>query len=38
MIDIKLLRADAAAVRAQVARRLDPALDALLDRLTTLDR
>ncbi|MBK7714373.1 MAG: serine--tRNA ligase [Gemmatimonadetes bacterium] len=38
MIDIKLLRADAAAVRAQVARRLDPALDALLDRLTILDR
>lgn len=38
MIDIKLLRQDAAGVRAQLARRLDPALDAQLEELTRLDR
>ncbi len=38
MIDIKLLRQDAAAVRAALARRLDPALDATLGRLADLDR
>lgn len=38
MIDIKLLRQDAAAVRAALARRLDPALDAVLGRLADLDR
>lgn len=38
MIDIKLLRQDAAAVRAALARRLDPALEATLGRLEDLDR
>lgn len=38
MIDIKLLRQDAAGVRAALARRLDPVLDAQLERLVTLDR
>lgn len=38
MIDIKLLRQDATAVRAQLARRRDPALEAQLDRLAALDR
>ncbi len=38
MIDIKLLRQDADGVRAALARRLDPALDAALDRLAGLDR
>ncbi|HEY7684360.1 MAG TPA: serine--tRNA ligase [Gemmatimonadales bacterium] len=37
MIDIKLLRQDAAGVRGALARRLDPALDPLLDRLAGLD-
>ena len=37
MIDIKLLRQDAAGVRGALARRLDPALDQLLDRLAALD-
>ncbi len=38
MIDVKLLRQDAEGVRAALARRLDPALDASLDRLAGLDR
>ncbi len=38
MIDIKLLRQDADAVRAALARRLDPALEATLGRLADLDR
>jgi seryl-tRNA synthetase len=38
VIDIKLLRQDAAGVRAALARRLDPALDESLDRLTVLER
>ena len=38
MIDIKLLRQDAERVRAALARRLDPALDATLERLTEADR
>ncbi len=38
MIDIKLLRQDATAVRAQLARRRDPALDAQLERLAELER
>lgn len=38
MIDIKLLRQDATAVRAQLARRRDPALDAQLERLGELER
>ena len=38
MIDIKLLRQDATAVRAQLARRRDPALDAQLERLGDLER
>lgn len=38
MIDIKLLRQDAGAVRAALARRLDPSLDATLDELDRLDR
>ena len=38
MIDIKLLRQDATAVRAQLARRRDPALDAQLERLAGLER
>jgi len=38
VIDIKLLRQDAPAVRAALARRLDPALDAVLARLADLDR
>ncbi|MDX2122656.1 MAG: serine--tRNA ligase [Gemmatimonadota bacterium] len=38
MIDIKLLRQDATAVRAQLARRRDPALDAQLERLGLLER
>ena len=38
MIDIKLLRQDAERVRSALARRLDPALDATLDRLAELDR
>jgi seryl-tRNA synthetase len=38
VIDIKLLRQDAAAVRAALARRRDPALDATLERLAEVDR
>ncbi len=38
MIDIKLLRQDAERVRTALARRLDPALDATLDRLAEFDR
>lgn len=38
MIDVKLLRQDAAGVRAALARRLDPALDPQLDQLAALDR
>ena len=38
MIDIKLLRQDAERVRAALARRLDPALDAVLERLLEADR
>ncbi len=38
MIDIKLLRQDVAGFRAQLARRLDPALDAQVDQLAELDR
>ncbi len=38
MIDIKLLRQDADAVRAALARRLDPAVEATLGRLAGLDR
>lgn len=38
MIDIKLLRQDAAGVRAALARRLDPAVDAMLASLAELDR
>jgi seryl-tRNA synthetase len=38
VIDIKLLRQDAAGVRAALARRLDPAVDESLDRLAILDR
>jgi len=38
VIDIKLLRQDAAGVRAALARRLDPALDESLDRLAVLER
>jgi seryl-tRNA synthetase len=38
VIDIKLLRQDAAGVRAALARRLDPTIDASLDRLADLDR
>jgi seryl-tRNA synthetase len=38
VIDIKLLRQDAAAVRAALARRLDPALEVTLARLEDLDR
>ena len=38
MIDIKLLRQDADGVRAALARRLDPAVDAMLASLADLDR
>ncbi|MFN8651035.1 MAG: serine--tRNA ligase [Gemmatimonadales bacterium] len=38
MIDIKLLRQDADKVRSALARRLDPALDATVERLAELDR
>ena len=38
MIDIKLLRQDADGVRAALARRLDPAVDAMLASLGELDR
>lgn len=38
MIDIKLLRQDAEQVRSALARRLDPALDAALERLAEADR
>ena len=38
MIDIKLLRQDAARVRAALARRLDPALDSALEDLAVLER
>lgn len=38
MIDIKLLRQDAAGVRAALARRRDPALDELLEGLAPLDQ
>ena len=38
MIDIKLLRQDADGVRAALARRLDPAVDAMLASLAELDR
>jgi seryl-tRNA synthetase len=38
VIDIKLLRQDAAGVRAALARRLDPALDQAVERLVELDR
>jgi len=38
VIDIKLLRQDAERVRAALARRLDPALDAVLERLLEADR
>jgi seryl-tRNA synthetase len=38
VIDIKLLRQDAAQVRAALARRLDPTLDGTLDRLADGDR
>ncbi len=38
MIDIKLLRQDAAGVRAALARRLDPAIDQHLESLAALDR
>jgi len=38
VIDIKLLRQDAAGMRAALARRLDPALDGALDQLAELDR
>jgi len=38
VIDIKLLRQDAMAVRAALARRLDPTLDATLERLAEVDR
>ncbi|HSB55955.1 MAG TPA: serine--tRNA ligase [Gemmatimonadales bacterium] len=38
MIDIKLLRQDAEQVRSALARRLDPALDATLERLAEFDR
>lgn len=38
MIDIKLLRQDAERVRSALARRLDPALDATLERLAEADR
>lgn len=38
MIDIKLLRQDAGALRSALARRLDPTLDATLDELDRLDR
>lgn len=38
MIDIRLLRQDAEATRAALARRLDPTLDVTLAELTALDR
>jgi seryl-tRNA synthetase len=38
VIDIRLLRQDADATRAALARRLDPALDAVLDELQGLDQ
>jgi seryl-tRNA synthetase len=38
VIDIKLLRQDAERVRSALARRLDPALDATLERLAAADR
>jgi seryl-tRNA synthetase len=38
VIDIRLLRQDAAGVRAALVRRLDPALDAAVARLLELDR
>jgi seryl-tRNA synthetase len=38
VIDIKLLRQDAELVRSALARRLDPALDATLERLAEFDR
>ncbi len=38
MIDIKLLRQDAERVRAALARRLDPSLNATLERLAEADR
>jgi seryl-tRNA synthetase len=38
MIDLKRLRQEPDAVRAALARRLDPALDAALDRILELDR
>jgi seryl-tRNA synthetase len=38
MIDIKRLRLDPEAVRAALRRRLDPALDAMIDRMLDLDR
>ncbi len=38
MIDLKRLRQDPGAVRTGLARRLDPALDAAVDRILELDR
>lgn len=38
MIDLKLLRQDPAAFRGSLARRLDPALGAMLDRVLEIDR
>lgn len=38
MIDIRLLRQDAGALRAALARRLDPSIDPILDTLDRLDR
>jgi seryl-tRNA synthetase len=38
VIDIRLLRQDPEAVRAALARRRDPSLDAILDQLLSLDR
>jgi seryl-tRNA synthetase len=38
VIDIRLFRQDADATRAALARRLDPALDAVLDEVMDLDR
>ena len=38
MIDVKRLRQDPEGSRALLARRLDPATDALLDRIVALDR
>ncbi|HEX5633567.1 MAG TPA: hypothetical protein VFX50_10070, partial [Gemmatimonadales bacterium] len=38
MIDVKRLRQDPAACRAALARRLDPKVDAAVDRIVALDQ